>query len=300
MLKYNRNYILEVERDDHQIQTILFPFTVQFATHRAALATSNSANIRIYNLSQDVRKSIFKAPFDWDELRHIKLQAGYGNNLATLLDGNIMTASSYREEGSTDFITEIECYDFSRVFTTLESNWVLDTPIPLPKSVIIDKLAKDIETEGVVRGYTSNFDGEYSKPYTVNGSTWKALKDETSSLCFIDNGTLHILKDEDSFKGEVEVIDSSSGLLSTPKMYGAWVTIEMLFEPAIRVGQQILLNSQSESLYNGIYKVVGVQHQGIISGSLNGKCKTRLELYSGKFALSLLDDTHNINVEKLA
>lgn len=55
----------------------------------------------------------------------------------------------------------------------------------------------------------------------------------------------------------------------------------MIFEPSIVLGQQLELESQQLPYLNQVYKVLGVSHDGIISGAKSGSMITRLELFVG-------------------
>ena len=52
----------------------------------------------------------------------------------------------------------------------------------------------------------------------------------------------------------------------------------MIFEPRLQIGQFVRIKSQTETFYNGVYKVVGIEHSGIISDAQSGQCKTKVSL----------------------
>jgi len=68
-------------------------------------------------------------------------------------------------------------------------------------------------------------------------------------------------------------------LLGTPKKSQNRIIVEILFEPAITVGQQVELQSRTlPNEFNQSYKVLGIEHYGTISGAKGGKLKTVLSL----------------------
>ena len=290
MSKFQRNYKLEVMGGDGMIHIFTYPLTLQFHISRAALASANNASLRLYNLNQDTRRSIYKDYFNNIDgsFKSVKLYAGYGDNLTLILSGHIKEASSYKEEGAVDFTTHIDVYDWSFAMANSLSAWT--SVSPAPKQEVINRLVNDLvvnspSSSNLGVGYISFFPGDYGRPYTADGNTWDKLKEATNDHCFIDNGLIHCLLDDDIFVGDTTLIDASTGLLSSPKKSESLLKIDILFEPTLQVGQKIGLRSSTESLYNDEYKIIGIEHSGIISGSVGGKCKTSLILNSGKFTL---------------
>ena len=217
--------------------------------------------------------------------------AGYGENLSQIFYGHIQEAMSYKEEGAVEFTTQIDAYDWSFAMVNANSSWTSIAPAPVQE--VINRLTSDLiasnPTSGKLGiGSTSFFPGSYGRPKRADGNTWEILREVTNDHCFIDNGLIHCLLDDDVFIGDVTVINASTGLLSTPKKCEYKLKIDLLFEPGINVGQQVELVSATESLYNGLYKVIGVQHSGVISGAVNGKCRTSLVLHLGEKMLNII------------
>ena len=293
MNKWQRNYRLEVEGSDGKVHIFSYPMTLQFNVSRAALASANNSSFRLYNLNKDTRKIIYKDI--WSNItgtfRSVKLMAGYGENLSQIFYGHIQEAMSYKEEGAVEYTTQIDAYDWSFAMSNANSSWTSIAPAPTQEVVnrLVDDLIASNPTSGKLgRGSISSFPGEYGRPLRVDGNTWEKLKEVTNDHCFIDNGLIHCLLDDDVYVGDIAVIDSSTGLLSTPKKCEYKLKVDLLFEPGINVGQQVELLSNNESLPNGLYKVIGVKHSGVISGAVNGKCRTSLVLHLGEKALKII------------
>ena len=299
MDKFQRNYRLHVEGADGKEYVFEYPITLEFYIDKRAFHSAGTGSFRLHNLSADTRKILYKDISDVvgpASKRLVTFMAGYGKDLSLVFYGNIKEAKSYREEGSTSFITEIDCYVWSFAMVNVRSEWTLNSPqysLPLKRSTVIEKILQDLIPSGVHRGIVNSisFDigsAPYSRPYIAYDNSWNLLKEETNDHCFIDNGAVNCLLDDDTYIGNILLIDSSTGLLSTPKKCESMLKIDILFEPSIQLGQKIELLSQSESLYNGEYKVIGIQHAGIISGAVGGKCKTTLLLNAGKFILNVI------------
>jgi hypothetical protein len=57
--------------------------------------------------------------------------------------------------------------------------------------------------------------------------------------------------------------------------------IDMIFEPTIRLGSLVQINSTTFKWINAQYKVIGITHKGIFSGTKEGKLITTLKLWIG-------------------
>lgn len=276
-VKWGRNYQLNVQRRDGSIQIINYPLTLEFNIVRKPYSSTNTATFRVKNLNPDTRAAIYRDRFDFGDTRSLTLAAGYGQSpYPVIFQGTMYFASSWRDSGGVDFITEMQANDmFSMVTafsnTTLQGNQ--------SKQSVVNNLITNI-TNGnplLAPGYIAPTSGSYPRGRTLFGPTWPLLQQETGQNTFIDNGFIHHLGPNDYFVGGIPIIDSSTGLLSTPKKTETYLTIDILFEPNIQIGQQVQLNS-SYTPANGTYKVMGLEHHGVISGAVNGKFITTLFL----------------------
>jgi len=258
------------------------PFTLTFNIKRAALATANTGSFQIYNLAETTRNQLFKDQTNKFTMRRVTLRAGYANPLPIIFDGNIKWCTSYRMQGQNNFITEIEAFDYGFAMVNAFTNKTWNGQVN--KQDVINQLVKDVVNscpagQTVTPGYIHKYN-EVQYNRSINDYSWPILTDETQSSCFIDNGLLNIMSDEDAFTGAVGTINSDTGLLGAPKRSQTWVIVEMLFEPTLAVGQQISLVTATETLYNGVYKIVGVNHFGTISDAIGGKCQSNVSLFS--------------------
>lgn len=287
-VKWGRNYQLNVQLANGSDLPIAFPLTLELNIVRKAWASTNYATFRIYNLSPYNRTQIYRDKFDYTDFRYLKLAAGYGSaTLPVIFSGNIQQAYSWRESGRVDFITEIMGTDFGYSTVTAFSNTTLQGP--QSQQNVINKLVTNLTgtTPSLAPGYISSFTRIYPRGRVLFGNTWQMLQQESGGNCFIDNGQIHVLKPNDYFVGGIPIIDSSTGLLSTPKRAETYLTIDILFEPNILIGQSIQLNS-TQTQFNGLYKVMGLEHHGIISGAVNGKLVTTLFLSYGSAKLNAI------------
>ncbi len=289
--KFQRTYLIQIEGQDGTIYTIGSEdgtkplLTLEFSVQRAAMAASQSGTFRIKNLPLSIRSAIGKDWFDRSTYRTLVVKAGYaGTPLSTIFNGQLIEVKSCREEGGVDWVTEIEGQDFSLVIGNTFSSWTIGTPdAPVTTMDVINRLVKDIQVNAgkqdinIGIGHIGTFDGNrYS--YTACDYSWNLLQTETNRLSYIDNGKIYCLPNGESFKGDISLISSQTGLLGTPKRSQQSLSVELVFEPSLIPGQEVYLDTQSDpkfnSQFNGTYIVTGVQQAGIISSAISGKCRT--------------------------
>lgn len=284
MLKWTRNYILRIQTAGGHIE-ITPPFTLQFRITRNTMAQANTAKFTILNLSEDTRRKIYKDKFKTDVYKGVELRAGYGEGSETLpliFKGNIKQAFSQRN--GVDYVTEIEAYDGGFAYVNAETNHAFAEGTS--DRQIIQTLIKDLPNVSV--GKIGSFEGTLPRGNTMQGVTTELLQNVTGGNFFIDNEKAYCLKENECFAGNIRLITSDTGLLGSPLREEAFLTFDILFEPRIQVGQYVKLESQTEKLFNGEYKVIGIEHSGTISDATSGTCKTKVSLYYGAQALKIL------------
>ena len=268
--------------------------SLEFHVDRPTLGSGQRGVFRIKNLSPQTRNIIYKDAYDWANWPTIKVQAGYvGQPLSTIFNGVISLAYSGRSEGAVDFITTIEAFDYSAfVRTKCHTTTPIQNDDGIKLPYVIDLLLNDIINKASNEGITIS-KGVISKSYafktnpktlSLDGWSWDLVQTYTDKTCFIDNGEIYCLQNNEAFTyGDTTEVSAQTGLLGTPRKEGNTLIVDMLFEPQIGPGQQIDLqltttglggNDQLKTIYNGTYKCSGVKHSGIISSSESGKCKT--------------------------
>lgn len=274
MAKFGRKYVLSVGTQNGGTITIKPPFTLQFDITRNVLTSANVASIRVYNLNANNRFQIRKNVNDYGSLRLIKLQAGYGSNLPTIFEGNISQAWSVRE--GTDFITQIESFDGGFAFANNMSD--ISPPAGITKQAVINELVQNLAGSGVALGAVGAVEGSLSRANAYSGNTTAILGELTGGRFYIDNGKAYVLGDDEYISGPVTLINAASGLLGTPVAEQTIINFDMLFEPKLIIGQLVTLESQTEKIFNGSYKVISLKHRGMISEAVCGDAVTSVGL----------------------
>lgn len=271
-MKLGRNYRLTIETDEGETIVIGNPTTMQFTVKRSTMASLNSAQINIYNLAPKTRDKIFQDRFNPKKYTKVILQAGY-ESLSTVFIGNLFEANSKRE--GSDVITYIDARDggFDTVGTitnkAIEGGNVKD---------VIKSLARDFEKVNV--GEIGDVEGEFRRQVILNGNTFSLIKKYSEGNAFIDFETLNVLKDDEAIVGDLPLLTSESGLISVSRD-DSYLTVKTLFEPKIIMGQLLEISSDVAPVFDGQYKVIGLTHQGVISGSVGGELNSTFNLLVG-------------------
>jgi len=145
---------------------------------------------------------------------------------------------------------------------------------------IVGALVGALVPFGIQPGAISGIEGTISRGNSYSGNPIQILNEITNGTFFIDSSLGNVLGQNDVIN-ELIVINSDTGLLNTPVREQQYVNFEIIFEPRIRVGQQIRLQSKTNKLLSGDYVVVSVAHKGMISDAICGTAITYIGARSG-------------------
>ena len=273
-LKWQRNYTMTIypnASDMKQSIVISPPMSIYFNIIHATLASSNTGTFKIINLDEKIRKQIFHDRTDIGVYKKLIFQAGYGNKLSTIFQGNIFEAQSYRQR--TEWVTEIEAFDGGYGMINGEIHDKIEEGALY--SDVLNKLVKampNIDKNPKI----GSFGKQILKETPLNGNCWSLVRNyagDNAQIC-INNEQVIIMNDDEYVKNKgIEKLDSSTGLLDTPRRQDKFITVKMLFEPRMKIGQLIQVNSL-EKENNETRKVLGITHNGVISEGVNGQCTT--------------------------
>lgn len=246
------------------------PITMEFDIDRNFLGTrSNTANFRIYNLSQLNRNDVRFDDDNYGDFRLLTLQAGYGDNLSTIYQGNITRSNSIRE--GVNFITSIDCEDAG--FNYINSHFSGNIPAGTSDANLYQTLIESMPNISV--GAIGDFPNKNLRTNSYSAPTIDILHQNSNGCFFIDKQKAHVLNpDEYISNGDILVIAPETGLLGTPELSNTILHFNIIFEPRIDVGSLILLQSQTDKKYNKYWKVNRVKHRGMISDSVCGEAIT--------------------------
>lgn len=276
-IKFNRAYSLQIEGANKKFVNVELPFTIEFNIIRKDLSGTNEGTIRVYNLSPDKRALIKKDISDYDTARFINLSAGYLNRKANILTGFINQAYSVRE--GVDYVTHLNCYDGGYAYSSAFVSVPPYSAGTTKRNIALDMI-KRLKPYGVELGAVGVIDGVIARGESFIGNPIHYLRDNFGGNFFIDSNKAYILGDDEGFSLNNIVIGPESGLIGTPIREELMVKVELLFEPSVQIGQIITLAASSDKSFNGKYKIIAIEHSGIISEAVNGEARTNLTLQS--------------------
>ena len=277
MRKWTRNYVLTVQVDHRALDyiDITSPLSLEFNISRSCNASANRATFTILNLAESTRRKVFMDRYQTLYYKGVELRAGYGDDREEwplIFKGNIEQAFSKRN--GVNYETTINAFDGGFAYRNGRTERAF--AVGTPDSQIIKTLLNDLP--GIKLGAIGDFSSTLPRANSLNGNTMKILNDISEGHLFIDLEKLNCLRRYEGLSGNLTTINADSGLLGSPLREESFLTFTMIFEPRLQIGQFVKLESQTETTFNGTYKVIGLQHNGVISGSESGRCTTKVSL----------------------
>lgn len=255
------------------------PFTIDFNIHRSINATVNSMVLKIYNLSKTHQSDIFQDRFN-PSRKQIRVEMGYlSTGLSTVFVGDIFEANSARE--GTDIITTIDARDgyFDTIKTIVNVTMKKDQTL----QEIIIYLAQQFPNTKIGNITDSVGTTPYPREFVLEGNVYKQIEDLVGAnptiQQFIDLEVINIVGiNEVVINPNFQLLDASTGLIQTPRRDQSFLTVRTLLEPRIIINQNVTVKSEILTQYNGNYKVLGITHRGIISGSVESRVETMFSM----------------------
>jgi len=272
--KFGRQYRITIDPKDGEGEIIIeLPFSCQFWVQRNLMSSMNHMSLDIYNLGTEIRNRIFQDKYT-KAYRTIKFELGY-DALTTVFEGELWESNSARN--GPNVITRIEAltgdFDVSNTVTNKTIEAGLET------SEIFKYLVSDFPN--IYLGHVGKFNEKLQRPVALSGNTWELIKKYSDNQCCIDENEVNILNGDEVLDDAVLVIDASTGLIESPRRGEGNITLTTLLEPRVRVNSLVELNSVIMPTYNGQYKVIGINHQGMVSPTVNGTARSIFNLYTG-------------------
>lgn len=282
MIKKNPTYRVTVTYYNEALQAyeskiIEYPITCKFNSTRNTFSNSNKCTIELYNLNSTTRTAIFKDSYvgdlDQKQWKFIKLEAGWNGILSQIFYGRILQAYSSKAGGQTDIITHIDCLPFD-IFNSYSSyTFEAGTSYRDAYKTMVGDL------KNCQFGNLGSLEGIFQTQTTFCGNTMDCINELTGGNTYVDNGVVNTIMSNEVLDIPVPLVTDNNGLLSTPIRRDATLTIKMLFEPTLSVGQLLEVNSSIQSVYNGQYKVLGFTHDCLISPTQTGQRITTVDLW---------------------
>lgn len=266
--------------------------TIDFSISRQSLSSSQTAVFVVRGLSEATRDLIFKDQYNTASQRALQFRAGYGTFTPLIFNGIVFWAYSEKHEGDPEVSTIIHGWDggFSQNngFTSGWGSPGQAIPAGTEASDVINQLGTGIP--GILgTPIVGSFPQKNLRPEVLFGNTWGLILEKSGGQAVIDNGQVKALNLNEAIDGPIPVISSDTGLLGSPRRSGYSVEWDTLFEPRLTLFQQVQLISTVNPRFNGVFKVMGFQHRGILSPSVVGENKTTFSILYGTTDLSIVE-----------
>lgn len=281
------------------ILTLSHPLTVEFNIRKNITGQLNQATFSIYNLNSTTRQQIEFDRFLTQNAQSINsgiatveplyvpvsFYSGFNMlSMANLFQGNIQQA--YSTKNKVDVKTIISCVDGLYGFNNSFSK--IDVKTDTNSSNVLSSVLYDLKNLGV--GYVTDV-VKYGLPYgmSYNGRTIDKLRSlsngnandsKTFADFFIDNEKVNILGTYEAFVNKSVTQITGSTMLDAPRRSGQYIELSLIFEPSFQLGQIVNILTSYNSFMSGQYKVVGINHSGVLGGSKSGQCQTTLQLFN--------------------
>lgn len=309
--KVLRNYILQVDappfgvsgldqQNTLQVPTVFIqspkpysmanPYTLEFDIVRN-VTNSTSATFRIYNLSQKTRNTILRDTTSMTGWQPIYFYAGYGlpaqgqfpqSALPLVFSGYVSECTSTRE--GVNVITTISCFGFAAQEIASQAIGSIVSPNSNTSiNTLIDTVIKRAGNVGLIKGLVGDFPGNAPNGQSYSGSIVEVINQIVNGIgvCFIDGNTINVLtRNMFVANPNFNVVSASTGLLSSPERRNYEITLHILFEPRVLLGQSLQVNSTVNTyLNNRNFKVSRISHRGVISPVVSGEATTTITMF---------------------
>ncbi len=239
---------------------------IKFAIKKTDGQTPNTADIAIYNISQDVAARIRK------EYTAIAIQAGYESNFGIVFAGTIKQVRSGREQGTESFLLISAsdgdvAYNGATVSATLSAGATqLDQVAVAAQAtaamgtslgVMVPDSGTRLPRGKVLYGMARDYLRHSAKAL---GASWS-----------IQNGKIQFVALTGVLPTQMVVLNSKTGMVGTPEQTADGIKIRCLLNPLLQIGGKVSINQHDiaeaalpdtpkEAAVN---KPVTIQHDGI-------------------------------------
>ena len=217
----------------------------RFSIRRGDLQTPNSADIRIYNVSDKTADRI-RQTLPQPEFTQIVVQGGYEGNFGILFDGEIKQVRRGRES-PTDTYIDITAADGDSAYNFAVSALSLaagSTPQDQISSVL-----RGMAEYGVTKGYVPDMPGNPLPRgkviYGMSRDEMRKIARNAQAAWSIQDGKLQMVPETAYIEGETPVITSATGMIGLPEQTQNGIHVRVLINPNIKIGQAIKLDNQS-------------------------------------------------------
>jgi hypothetical protein len=220
-------------------------FRVSFRVSRSIGRELNSADIQLYNLSQDTRTRII------DDGEVVQIEAGYSGNTEILAVAGITRTLVNRQPPDT--ILKIECQDGANELTNRKINLSFEAGATV--STVLDAVASELALGRIATGVVVS--GTYQEGVAFSGKASDILDSVTRKggvEWSIQDGSLQLLEPGKARQGRGVLVTPQTGLVRSPEPLddpegkpneggSKGYKIRTLLNPKIAPGERLVLES---------------------------------------------------------
>lgn len=254
---------------------------VVFKIQKSDAQTPNTAEIRVYNLSENTAKQIQK------EFTKVTLQAGYESNYGVIFAGNIKQVRMGRENGVETYIDIAagdgdDAYNYAVVNTTLAAG--------AKQSDQINAAAGAMSGKGVGKGYIGDTGGKAlprgKVMYGMARDYLRQSAESTDTTWSVQDGKLQVVSRTAVLPNQAVLLTSKTGLVGTPEQTNDGIKARCLLNPLLKIGVRVKINEEDVAMAklpdttkdntankpaaissDGIYRLLTVEHSGDSRGN---------------------------------
>lgn len=267
---------------------------IKFNVKRSETMTPNTADIRVYNVSEETALSMLikLSPTEGigsQNRGRVVLQAGYNSNFGVIFQGSIKQVILGRES-ATDTFVDIIASDGSRAYTfAIINQTVGGNGVGATQTDQINAAAGAMAPKGVTLGHVGDVDPNVlPRGKVMYGNAKNYLRNvaqNTNKAWSIQDEKITFVPVKSYLPGERVVLTSKTGLIGTPQQTNIGMNIKCLLNPLIRVNSRIDIaeatvqdfkinlavpnsaaNIPAPKTQDGVYMPIIVEHQGDTRG----------------------------------
>jgi len=231
---------------------------VQFKIEKSLEKTPNKATITITNCSLTTRQFLQAKPLV------VKLEAGYGDDLRVIFQGDVRYSFSTVSEA--DWETQIECHEGGRAYANarVSRTYPKGTNVVTALRDAAASMGLDLPPDVA---NAPDLQTQFATGRTIHGKTHEELTRLLQPYGYhwsFQSGKMQIVKDQDSATGSALLISQSQGMIESPEFTSpekagkpSELKFKTLLYPEIIPGVSIDLESQ---FISGFFRVNKAEH----------------------------------------
>jgi len=216
----------------------------RFSVRRGDIQTPNSADIRVYNVSEQTAQAVQK------EFTRVVLQAGYEGNYGVIFDGQIKQVRRGRES-QTDTFIDITAADGDSAYNFAVS--AISLAAGATPNDQVSAVLQDMALRGISRGYVPDLQGNpLPRGKVIFGMSRDKMREiakNTQTSWSIQDGKFQMVPLTAYMPGDIPVLTAATGVIGLPEQTQNGIRLKTLLNPNIKIGQAVKLDNASIQRY---------------------------------------------------